>query len=137
LQILDSYGVRIPGKKDCGAIYNQIAPLLNASKPPITLQTYDVVFRSARLHGSQIESPASLTAFQNGQVIHNNARLDDVTGEAIDELGGQPGPTLLQDNGDPVSFRNIWVVSLPLRASDAYEPRYMQSRQSCPAVPDL
>jgi len=84
---------------------------------------YDVVFHSARMNGSQIQSAAALTAFQNGQVIHNNVRLDAVTGEAIDECIGRPGPILLQDHGDPVSFRNIWLVALPVKASDTDEPR--------------
>lgn len=87
----------------------------------MTWQIYDVIFRSARSNGSQIESAASLSAFQNGQVIHNNVRLEGVTGEAIDNCVGQPGPILLQDHGGPVSFRNVWLAALPLKAADAYE----------------
>jgi hypothetical protein len=82
-----------------------------------------IIFRSARMNGSRIQSPAYLTAFHNGLVIHNNVHLPGVTGEAIDSHIEKPGPILLQDHGDPVSFRNIWAVSLPLKGSDAYEPR--------------
>jgi hypothetical protein len=68
---------------------------------------------------SQTGSPAALTVFQNGRVIHNNVRLKGATGEAIDDRLDQPGPILLQDHGDPVSFRNIWLVALPLKGADA------------------
>merc|ERR1712000_720463 len=49
IQVLDSYGIEVPGKGDCGAVYNQFAPLTNACKPPLEWQTYDVVFRTARV----------------------------------------------------------------------------------------
>ena len=122
IQILDSYGIRIPGKGDCGAVYNQIAPVVNACKPPMAWQTYDVIFRSARPNVPRIDSCAYLTLLHNGRVIHNNVRLSGVTGDALDTNEGAAGPILLQDHGDPVSFRNIWTVTLPATGSGSYEP---------------
>jgi hypothetical protein len=123
IQVLDSYGINIPGLGDCGAIYNQFAPLVNACKPPMEWQTYDVAFRAPRMNGDTLEEPVRLTALQNGLVIHNNIQLPGVTGAATDEQVGEPGPLLLQDHGNLVAYRNIWAVPLPLKGSDTYEPR--------------
>ena len=123
VQVLDSYGIDIPGMGDCGAVYNQFAPLVNACKPALEWQTYDVIFRAPRMQGSEVEEPVRLTALQNGLVIHNNIQLPGVTGAAIDEQVGEPGPLLLQDHGNLAAFRNIWALPLPLKGSDTYEPR--------------
>jgi len=115
IQVLDSYGLEPPGKGDCGAIYNQYAPLVNACKPPLQWQSYDMVFRAARA-----DSNAKVTVFQNGMVIHNNVTTDGMTGGAIDDKVLEPGPLLLQDHGNLLKFRNVWVVELPLKGSDKY-----------------
>lgn len=124
IQVLDSYGWDVPGKGDCGAIYDQYAPLVNACKPPLEWQTYDVVFRAARLGDSgEVTEPARITVLQNDIVIHNNAELLGPTGGLSEDTVGQPGPLLLQDHGDPVQYRNVWLVHLPLKGSETYEPR--------------
>jgi len=123
IQVLDSYGFKIPGKGDCGAIYDQYAPLVNACKPPMEWQTYDVSFRGARVDGSgRVTEPARLTLLQNGISIQNNIQLQGPTGSAIDNKVGEPGPIRLQDHGHPVQYRNVWVLPLPLKGSDRYEP---------------
>ena len=124
IQVLDSYGLNIPGMGDCGGIYNQYAPLVNACKPALEWQTYDIIFRAPRIDASgQIVEKVRVTVLQNGLVIQNNVELPGPTGGATDQNVSEPGPLLLQDHGNLVSYRNIWVVELPLAGSDTYEPR--------------
>jgi hypothetical protein len=121
VQVLDSYGIEVPGKGDCGAIYDQFAPLVNACRPPLEWQTYDVIFRAARLDDSgNVANQARVTLLQNGMVIHNNVELLGPTGGAMDDKVGEPGPLLLQDHGNLVKYRNIWIEELPLKGSDKY-----------------
>ena len=121
IQVLDSYGIDVPGKGDCGAIYNQFASLVNACKPPLEWQTYDVIFRAARVGESGgIEENARVTVLQNGTVIQNNVQLLGATGGATDKDAAEPGPLRLQDHGNPVKYRNIWIAPLPLKGSDVY-----------------
>lgn len=111
VQILDSHGVKSPGPEDCGAIYGLAAPLVNAARPAMAWQTLETIFRGPR--GAE---PARVTAFLNGTVIHNNLSLEHPTPGAIDETLAEQGPILLQDHGDPVAFRRIWVLELPAGA---------------------
>ncbi|MCC7265553.1 MAG: DUF1080 domain-containing protein [Candidatus Latescibacteria bacterium] len=124
IQVLDSYGLSIPGMGDCGAIYNQFAPLVNACKPALAWQTYDAIFRTPRFDGAgQPSEGARLTLLHNGLVVHNNIQFPGVTGGAVDERVDQPGPLLLQDHGNLVAYRNIWAMPLPPEGSKTYEPR--------------
>ena len=118
--MLDSNGFALPGKGDCGAIYNQFAPLVNACSAALTWQAYDVFFLAPR-EGQHVGP--RITALHNGQLIHNNTELPGVTGAALDEEVYTPGPLLLQDHSDLVCYRNIWIVEQPLVGSDTYEPR--------------
>ena len=123
IQVLDSFGWAKPGKGDCGAIYNQFAPLSNGCRKPTEWQTYDVAFRIARLDESgNVRERVRLTVFHNGICIHNNIELPGVTGAPLDTKEGVPGPLLLQDHGDLVQYRNVWVVPLPAHGSTIYGP---------------
>ncbi|XXX74822.1 DUF1080 domain-containing protein [Sorangium sp. So ce134] len=123
IQVLDSHGIAVPGTGDCGAVYGQLAPLSNACRPALAWQSYDIVFRAARAAGGgEVVEPARLTLLHNGVVVHNNATLRGPTQGASDEDEGAPGPLRLQDHGDPVRYRNIWLVRLAPKGSERYEP---------------
>lgn len=123
IQVLDSYGWEVPGLGDCGALYNQHSPLVNACRPPEQWQSYDVVFRAPRFDDDgEMMADARMTVFLNGVLIHNNVELDGPTGGQVDEDVASPGPVMLQDHGDLVSYRNVWLVHLPEEGSPDYEP---------------
>jgi hypothetical protein len=109
VQILDSFGLA-PANNDCGSLYKQRPPLLNMSFPPLTWQTYDIDFTAARFDGSgNKEQNARITVRHNGVVIHDQVEITAKTGAGAAE-GPDSRPIKLQDHGNPVHYRNIWIV---------------------------
>lgn len=123
IQVLDSSGWDIPGLGDCGAIYDQYAPLTNACKPALEWQTYDVFFRAPRCEGKVVKEQARFTVLHNGILIHNNIQLSGVCGAPTDLNVQLPGHLRLQDHGNFVWYRNIWVVELPKEGAAEYGPK--------------
>ena len=115
VQVLDSYGLD-SRDNDCGAIYGVAAPMVNACRPPERWQSYDIVFRAARFNDkNEISSKPRMTVFHNGVLIHENVEIPGTTTAAISEGDGALGPVMLQDHGNTVRYRNIWIRPLPRR----------------------
>ncbi len=112
VQVLDSYGQE-PAPNACGAIYSIAKPLVNASLPSGQWQTYDIIFRAPRYGPvDELLENARVTVLHNGVVIHNNLEIPGSTPGGFERGFGTMGPILLQDHGDPIRYRNIWVRSL-------------------------
>jgi hypothetical protein len=112
IQILNSYGRR-PEAHQCGALYSQKPPRVNASKKAGEWQSFDIVFRAPRVDaGGQVTEQPRVTVFQNGVLIQNNESFNGPTGIQYGEFHGQPAmaPLVLQGDHDPVQFRNVWIV---------------------------
>jgi Domain of Unknown Function (DUF1080) len=110
LQVLDSYKLKLHSD-DCGAIYKQITPSVNACKPPLQWQTYDVTFHKARVEAGKVVKKAHITVIQNGIKIIDNAEITTTPG-GIGVAEGEDGPLMLQDHGNAVEYRNIWLKPL-------------------------
>lgn len=116
LQVLDSYNNPTYSNGQAGSIYKQFMPLVNASRKPGEWQTYDVVFTAPEFNkDSTIKKPATITVFHNGVLVQNHATLFGKTeyigiGKYIPHAPKES--LVLQDHGDLVSYRNIWIREL-------------------------
>jgi hypothetical protein len=109
VQILDSFGLE--GKNnECGGIYQRLAPKVNMCLPPLQWQTYDIDFTNAVLKDGKKVTNARMTVRHNGVLIHDNAEIAGPTGLARGDAEGMTGVLRLQGHGNPVQFKNIWVV---------------------------
>ena len=116
VQVLDSYGL-VGYYDDCGAVYRIAAPKQNMCLPPLAWQSYDVVYHDPRhdAEGNRVR-PARITVDHNGKLIHKDVELPDSPGaqklrrEQPDSR--KPGRITLQNHGDPMEYRNIWMLDL-------------------------
>lgn len=119
VQVLDSWGPAIqpPGRplkdNECGGIYKVAAPRVNATLPPGTWQTYDITFRAPRLAADgTVTEPPRISVVHNGVQIHDNVTITGPTTAGLGAPSETIGPILLQDHGNPVRYRNIWLVPM-------------------------
>ena len=116
IQVLDSYDNKTYFHGQAGSVYKQYAPLVNASRPPGQWQTYDIIFRAPRFdeQGKPIEL-ARVTVLHNGALIQNNVAIFGNTYNdrpAVYTVHSPQEPLRLQDHGNPVRYRNIWIRRL-------------------------
>jgi len=110
VQILDSYGLE-PKNNECAGIYTFKSPDKNVCKKPGQWQTYDMRFQAARFEGQKKVQNARITVYHNGVLVHDDVEVPNKTGAGKPE-GPEPRPIRLQDHGNAVTFRNIWIVPL-------------------------
>ncbi|MCI0703741.1 MAG: DUF1080 domain-containing protein [Planctomycetia bacterium] len=109
-QVLDSFGLA-GENNECGGIYTQHKPSVNMCLPPMVWQTYDMEFTPAVFEGGKKTKNARATIYHNGVKIHDNVEFPkECPGGKKEEP--TPGPFQFQDHGDPVIYRNVWVVEV-------------------------
>ena len=111
VQVLDSFGL-VPRGGDCGAIYGVAPPKVNACLPPLRWQTYDITFRAPRFGpDGKVIKHAEMTVLHNGIKIHDRQVIRTTT-----RAGGSgalaKAPLMVQDHGNKVRYRNIWLIEL-------------------------
>jgi hypothetical protein len=109
-QVLDSFGLA-GDNNECGGFYTLAAPKVNMCFPPLSWQTYDFEFEAAKYEadGKTKTKNAVCTVKHNGVVIHDKYELKKSTGGGIPETSA-PGPIQFQDHGNPVFYRNVWIL---------------------------
>ncbi len=116
LQVLDSYQNRTYRNGQAGSIYKDHAPLVNAMKPPLEWNSYDVIYTAPRFKPNGVlESPARITVLHNGVLVQNNVTINGLTKYiGLHDYPESHGEDVisLQDHGAKVQFRNIWIRKL-------------------------
>lgn len=114
VQILDSYQNKTYSNGQAASIYKQSIPLVNAMRAPGEWQSYDIIFKAPTFEDKQLKTPAYITVLHNGVLVQNHVQIQGKT-----EWIGAPSyqahgcePIQLQDHGNQVDFRNIWVRPL-------------------------
>jgi hypothetical protein len=116
IQILDSYQNETYPDGQCGALYKQMPPTVNACRKPGEWQTFDILFTAPRFDsGGKVATPGYLTVLHNGVLIQNHTEIEGTTAwHKPPEYTAHPDklPITIQNHGNPVRFRNIWIREL-------------------------
>lgn len=116
LQVLNSFENKTYYNGMAGSIYKQHIPLVNPTTPPGTWQAYDIIFTAPRFNEDKsLKSPARVTVLLNGVLVQNNVEIKGPTvyrGEPSYQFHSPEESLMLQNHGDPVSYRNIWIRRL-------------------------
>tara|TARA_Y100000588_G_scaffold16691_1_gene17494 strand:+ start:4150 stop:5298 length:1149 start_codon:yes stop_codon:yes gene_type:complete len=115
VQILNSYGLE-GYWNECGALYRMVGPKVNAARPPIQWQTYDVEYKAARFKAGELVKRPRITVWHNGVLIHHDQEIFHGTQHYQANRSNlppqEPGPISLQDHSNRIQFRNIWIERL-------------------------
>ena len=115
VQILDSFDNRSYADGQAAAMYGQYPPDVNVCRAPGEWQTYDIYFKAPRFEGEDLQSPGVVTVVHNGVVVHHAREFLGATRHAdVAQYSAHSEklPFSIQDHGNPVRFRNIWVREL-------------------------
>ena len=141
IQILDSFENPTYFDGQAGAIYKQTPPMANAMRPPGQWNTYDVIWTTPKFNDDgSLQSPAYITAIHNGVVVLNHFELlgDTPYNRPPEYRAHAPkGPISIQDHGNPVRFRNIWVRELmPVQGEQTRPPFIRKGNIETPIAQD-
>ena len=111
VQVLDSFENKTYFNGQCAAVYLQHVPLVNVCRKPGEWQTYDIVFHAPKFKADgSLDHAGSLTVLQNGVLVQDHVEIKEPTGGG--DKGTGDGPLHLQDHGNLVRYRNVWVRPL-------------------------
>jgi hypothetical protein len=136
LQVLDSYENKTYFDGQAAAIYKQQPPMVNAMRPPGEWNVYDIIWTAPRFDDNgKLKSPAYITVLHNGVVVQNHFELLGNTPFNQPPQYNPPTelPVRLQDHGNPVKFRNIWIRPIkPIAGKRTREPFMRQDGKETP-----
>lgn len=114
IQVLDSYTNQTYYNGQAGAVYSQHPPLVNCCRPPGEWQVYDIIYHAPRFNDDgTVKTKATVTVLQNGVLVQDHATIEGVTGyPPAYHKHNLKEPLQLQDHGNPVRYRNIWIREL-------------------------